>query len=611
LGFVSFFSFFSGSPMAGLPPVPAGYDAVVEGQAAVLFPSATPRDVFYNKAQVVNRDLSILALRAFGDLLDHQPGVKVAGRDLVILEALAASGLRSLRFWKEVPKVKKVIANDYSADAFTAIKRNAEYNGVPLVALDDDKSGVVPSQADAVVFMLQYRGSTPGRRPNVIDLDPYGTAVQFLDAAVQAVEDGGLLLVTCTDAAVLCGTYPETCFAKYGAITCKAKYCHEMAVRIVLGHIEKLCTKYGRYIVPLVSLSIDFYVRVIVRVFSSKNETKHSLARLHHLYQCCECCAFHMLPVGKVSAGRKAKHATGVPKTQAPAAAPAEAPPTEVPVTEAPVESQEPSSEDSSAPTLDAVCTAAGPLHSESSGQRFGTGTLTCPAACEVCGGRFWVAGPLYGAPIHCVPFVRHMLAILESNPAAFGAADRVRGLLTLAAAELPTSPLFYHLPTLSANLKTRTPPIAHFRAALKQLGYLVSPSHSDPYGIKTNASNAVIYDIMRCWHQQEKKEGAPSGSSPLATAILQTEPTLQVEFAYRVDCDYSAKTTGVLKYPLNEPFWGPMARAKHSPAAVTPAEDGPASPGDDPEPKRPRLDDAPPPTSDSEMAPEPNASGS
>lgn len=35
------------------------------------------------------------------------------------------------------------------------------------------------------------------------------------------------------------------------------------------------------------------------------------------------------------------------------------------------------------------------------------------------------------------------------------------------------------------------------------------------------------------------------------------------------------------------------------------------ASPGGDPEPKRPRLADAPPPTSDSEMAPEHNASGS
>jgi len=32
--------------------------------------------------------------------------------------------------------------------------------------------------------------------------------------------------------------------------------------------------------------------------------------------------------------------------------------------------------------------------------------------------------------------------AAVDPNPAAFGAADRVRGLLTLAAAELPTSPL-------------------------------------------------------------------------------------------------------------------------------------------------------------------------
>lgn len=45
---------------------------------------------------------------------------------------------------------------------------------------------------------------------DVIDLDPYGTAAPFIDAAVQAVADGGLLCVTCTDLAVLAGTnYPE------------------------------------------------------------------------------------------------------------------------------------------------------------------------------------------------------------------------------------------------------------------------------------------------------------------------------------------------------------------------------------------------------------------
>ena len=36
---------------------------------------------------------------------------------------------------------------------------------------------------------------------DAVDLDPYGSPTQFLDSAVQAVSEGGLLLVTCTDMA--------------------------------------------------------------------------------------------------------------------------------------------------------------------------------------------------------------------------------------------------------------------------------------------------------------------------------------------------------------------------------------------------------------------------
>ena len=43
-------------------------------------------------------------------------------------------------------------------------------------------------------------------RFDVVDLDPYGSPATFLDGAVQSICDGGLLLVTCTDMAVLCGT---------------------------------------------------------------------------------------------------------------------------------------------------------------------------------------------------------------------------------------------------------------------------------------------------------------------------------------------------------------------------------------------------------------------
>lgn len=70
-----------------------------------------------------------------------------------------------------------------------------------------------------------------------IDLDPYGCPSVFLDAAVQSVQEGGLLLVTATDMAVLAGNTPETCYVKYGAISLKTKCCHEMVSRRELHSI--------------------------------------------------------------------------------------------------------------------------------------------------------------------------------------------------------------------------------------------------------------------------------------------------------------------------------------------------------------------------------------
>lgn len=38
----------------------------------------------------------------------------------------------------------------------------------------------------------------------------------------------GLLCVTCTDMAVMAGNSAETCYSKYGAVSLKGKFCHEM-----------------------------------------------------------------------------------------------------------------------------------------------------------------------------------------------------------------------------------------------------------------------------------------------------------------------------------------------------------------------------------------------
>lgn len=133
--------------------------------------------------------------------LDEQLRSSAAESGIVIMDALAATGLRSIRYYKEVPGVKQVIVNDLSAEAVEAAKRNVDHNGLTL-------DQVSPRKGDAI-FAMHQLAQSHSTRPDVIDLDPYGSAAPFLDAAVQCVRDGGLLCVTCTDMAVLSGGHPE------------------------------------------------------------------------------------------------------------------------------------------------------------------------------------------------------------------------------------------------------------------------------------------------------------------------------------------------------------------------------------------------------------------
>lgn len=102
---------------------------------------------------------------------------------------------------------------------------------------------------------------------------------------MQCVTDGGLLAVTCTDLAVLAGNNTDTCFAKYGSMPTRGPYCHELAVRIVLASLQMHAGRFGRYIEPLISLQIDFYVRMFVRVRSGKAEVKQVPSKLAYVLQ--------------------------------------------------------------------------------------------------------------------------------------------------------------------------------------------------------------------------------------------------------------------------------------------------------------------------------------
>jgi tRNA (guanine26-N2/guanine27-N2)-dimethyltransferase len=63
---------------------------------------------------------------------------------------------------------------------------------------------------------------------DIIDLDPYGSVVPFLDAAITAVKEGGLLCITCTDTRVLCGPDLSKCFYFYGTVRAKVQDFNEV-----------------------------------------------------------------------------------------------------------------------------------------------------------------------------------------------------------------------------------------------------------------------------------------------------------------------------------------------------------------------------------------------
>ena len=114
-------------------------------------------NVFYNPVQEFNRDLSVSVLNVFHRRLQQERQQKAAKKTstpsgeeseqvtpsiptytpgqhypegLRILEALSATGLRSIRYAKEIAGVNKIIANDLSKQAVESIKENVRHNQV-------------------------------------------------------------------------------------------------------------------------------------------------------------------------------------------------------------------------------------------------------------------------------------------------------------------------------------------------------------------------------------------------------------------------------------------------------------------------------------------------
>ncbi|KAG9027167.1 RNA methyltransferase tRNA(m5U54)methyltransferase [Tulasnella sp. JGI-2019a] len=456
---------------------------------------------------------------------------------IVVLEALSATGLRSIRYAKEIPLVRYVIANDLSPAATVAMRRNIDLNGLGPIAiveadgieagLDDQDGTVQPKPAttdesskhrksaanlgrvrvnegDACDLMYSHRQERS--RVDVVDLDPYGTAAPFIDAAVQCVKDDGLLCVTCTDLSVLGSTnYPEKCFANYGGIPAKAEYCHEVALRLVLHSLSTSAARYGRYITPLISLSIDFYVRLFVRVRTAPIEVKRAMTKTSLFHICHGCQAHYEEPLGRVIE-KQGANSTNV--------------------------------------NLQFKTT-----HSS-------TNTDTCVE----CGGKLHVAGPMWSGPIHDKEFVSKVLQHVEDTPTSYHTSARMKGMLTLAHQELNT-PFYFTPARVASQFHCECPSFDTTVSALFNAGYDVCRSHACPGSIKTTAPRSVVHDIMRSYilDHPVKMERIKEET---AKTLLATPITNKVDFSRHPSLDAISNKIKLVRYQMNpQPNWGPGSR--------------------------------------------------
>ena len=103
-------------------------------------------------------------------------------------------------------------------------------------------------------------------------MDPFGSPVNFLDSAIQSISRIGVLEVTATDTAALCGSAKTSALRRYGSVGITDSYMHDDATRILLGTIARIAAMHDKSIHPILSLFDGHHVRVTVLLKRSKEE---------------------------------------------------------------------------------------------------------------------------------------------------------------------------------------------------------------------------------------------------------------------------------------------------------------------------------------------------
>jgi len=225
-------------------------EATVEEKAKLVVPKGAAQDpfhklAFYNPRMSFNRSISSLALSACGELLEGFHKIKA-------VDGLCATGARGVRYALENAFVNKVYFVDANPYATQLLRKNITANKLSRKAV------VVEGELN------EFFGTQEKHSFDFVEVDPFGTPVPFLQPAVQAVRDGGVISVTATDLAALSGKEQATCIRNYASKPMRCGFTHDNALRIMMEKVSRTAAKDGRQAKPLFSFYQGHAVKTLM-----------------------------------------------------------------------------------------------------------------------------------------------------------------------------------------------------------------------------------------------------------------------------------------------------------------------------------------------------------
>ncbi len=199
-------------------------------------PGSITGSAFYNRQMEFNRDVCIAFLAG------------TASDGFRVLDANGATGIRSARIAIEIPLRLRITCNDTEKNATSLMRENFRRLGL-------DGIRITSRRAQALLAEEHF---------DYIDIDPFGTPAGYIPAAVQSVSGGGIMAITATDAAVLCGSARGS-ERRYLCRAGRWPFMHEVGLRNLTGYVVRMAASYDRAAYPLLSYYADHYFRIYFR----------------------------------------------------------------------------------------------------------------------------------------------------------------------------------------------------------------------------------------------------------------------------------------------------------------------------------------------------------